>query len=144
MNFTRSQNGQNCRVSGWRVDAASIVESLFPVCSRDKWDLLLDLRQELLKGANWSHTLDLFLTCREALEHDHYLPFYRLRRLLNASLQLETDLEAPVEVKLLADFLRVPHTSLASIKKAIRRELFEHRLNLENSSTIPVRVVERS
>ena len=44
--------------------------------------MLLDLREHLLQGDDWEETLDLFLACRERLEAEHYLPFYRLRRLI--------------------------------------------------------------
>ncbi len=130
-------------ITGWRLDAAQIVEGLFPVTDPAGWNLLIDLRQALLHGKNWSQTLDQFLTCRCRFESDHYLPFYRLRRLLSASLKLEAELDAPVEVAALADLLRTPHVSLDSIKKAVRRELFEHRLHLDPASKVPLRVVER-
>ena len=51
--------------------------------------MLLDLRAHLLQGDDWEETLDLFLACRERLEAEHYLPFYRLRRLIANSLKLE-------------------------------------------------------
>ena len=50
--------------------------------------MLLDLREHLLQGDDWEETLDLFLACRERLEAEHYLPFYRLRRLIAKQLEL--------------------------------------------------------
>jgi hypothetical protein len=120
----------------WHEQAARIVEELFPATAPDAWNALLDLRGELLRGADWNLTLDLFLACRERLEADHYLPFYRLRRLLTASLRLETGSEtAP-----LAELLHSNPRSLADMKRAIRRELFEHSLDLP--AHVPVRVIE--
>ena len=124
----------------WREQAARIMEELFPATPTAEWDLLLDLRQELLGGMDWNRTLDLFLACRERLETDHYLPFYRLRRLLTASLHLETGVEG-TEAASLADLLHRNPRSLAEMKRALRRELFEH--SLELPAHVPVRVVER-
>jgi hypothetical protein len=131
--------------ASWRSDAARIVESLFPAAPSETWNLLLDLREGLLRGGRWDRTLDVFLACRDRLEADQYLPFFRLRRLLSASLKLEADLGTiPVEVAALADVLRAPHRSFASIRKAVGRELFEHALHSGPPSSIPLRVVERA
>jgi hypothetical protein len=73
----------------WRAAAGRIVEELFPVTQADAWDALLDLRGQLLHGSDWSEVLEVFLSCRLDLEEDHYLPFYRLRRLLAGHLRLE-------------------------------------------------------
>ncbi len=118
------------------------MEELFSATPADTWNALLDLRGQLLSGTDWNHTLDLFLTCRERLEADHYLPFYRLRRLLTASLRLETTVDGSIaEVSLLGELLRRKPRSLADVKRAVRRELFEHSLDLP--AHIPVRVVEQ-
>jgi hypothetical protein len=73
---------------GWRWQAARVVEELFPVTEAGVWDDLLELRRLLLGGGDWVPVLDHFLVCRERLERDHYLPFYRLRRLLEGHLRL--------------------------------------------------------
>ncbi len=73
------------RVTGGHLDAARIVESLFRVSPTTCWDLLLDLRQALLEGWDTSRMQAIFQRCRSELEKDHYLPFYRLRRLLDRS-----------------------------------------------------------
>jgi hypothetical protein len=127
----------------WREQAARIVEELFRATPADAWDALLDLRTALLSGSDWNRTLDLFLACRERLEADHYLPFYRLRRLLAASLRLEARVEGDCpEVAPLVELLRRNPRSLADVKRAVRRELFEHSLDLP--AHVPVRVVERA
>lgn len=126
----------------WRHDAARIVEELFPVTPSDAWNMLLDLREHLLKGADWNHTLDVFLACRELLEAEHYLPFYRLRRLLTESLRLEAG-SAKAPVVSLKQILIRKHRSLADIKRAVVRECFEHDLTASVDSPIHLRVVER-
>ena len=124
----------------WREQAARIVEELFPVTEAEVWNALLDLRGEILHGSDWNHALDLFLACREQLEADHYLPFYRLRRLLAASLRLKSGADCG-EIAPLMELLRQNPRSFAEMKKALRRELFEHSLDLP--AHIPLLVVER-
>lgn len=125
----------------WRQDAARIVEELFPATRSGVWNLLLDLRENLLRGTDWNHTLDLFLACREELEAAHYLPFYRLRRLMAESLRLEGG-DNQVYVASLREVLRRKHRSLADIKRAMSRELFEHDLAVTTPAPIDLRVVE--
>lgn len=124
----------------WRTDAARIVEQLFPVTPAAAWDLLIDLRTSLLRGNDWHHTLDLFLACRERLELEHYLPFYRLRCLLSGSLQLETITHTNNAQMASLRQVLWSHNSLADFKKAIHRELFEH--HLETPREIHLRVSE--
>jgi hypothetical protein len=126
----------------WRTDAASIVEDLFRCTRPDAWDMLLDLREHLLQGDDWEETLDLFLACRERLEAEHYLPFYRLRRLIANSLSLEAG-ASQAHVAPLREILRRKHRSLADIKRTLRREIFEHDLCQGGIDRIPLRVVER-
>lgn len=122
----------------WRKDAARIVEELFPFTPEDTWDLLLDLRGGLREGEDWNRTLDLFLASRERLEAEHYLPFYRLRRLLSESLRLEAG--ACRKACCLKQALLRGHRSLAAIHRAYSRELFEH--DLAATECPPLRVVE--
>jgi hypothetical protein len=126
----------------WRTDAARIVEDLFRCTRPDTWDMLLDLREHLLRGDDWEETLDLFLACRERLETEHYLPFYRLRRLIANSLSLEAG-ASQAHVAPLREILRRKHRSLDDIKRTLRREIFEHDLRQGGIDRIPLRVVER-
>jgi len=128
----------------WKCDAIQIIDALFPVSSRDAWDDLLDLRMAMLEGVRWDRVLNLFLICRERLELDHYLPFFRLRRLLATSLQLEagSSPECSANPDLAVLLTRQPR-SLADIKRCIRRDWFEHDLDLEDPKLVKVRVVER-
>ncbi|WAC21600.1 hypothetical protein OVA24_09410 [Luteolibacter sp. SL250] len=75
----------------WRVSAAKVVEELFRTTPEAAWDDLLDLRGLLIHGTDWEEVLECFLGCRRKLEEDHYLPFYRLRKILASHLQLEHD-----------------------------------------------------
>lgn len=100
----------------WCDDAVSIVEQLFPVSSREAWDVLLDLRTALKSGKDWERVLDLFLECRNQLESDNYLPLYRLRQLISQSLLLES----VGGTHSLRAILRRKHRSLADLRRAVR------------------------
>jgi hypothetical protein len=126
----------------WRHDAVRIVEELFPGAPQEDWNLLLDLRTGLLEGADWDGTLDVFLACRERLEEEQYLPFYRLRRLLTESLRLEAG-RGGEHVAPLKQILMRKHRSLADIKRAVSREVFEHDLSAAACHSVELRVVER-
>jgi hypothetical protein len=128
-------------VSSWRNDAARIVEDLFRCTPTETWNMLLDLRRRLLDGDNWDETLDLFLCCRERLEAENYLPFYRLRRLIAESLRLEAG-SGEAHVVSLREVLRRKHRSLADIKRTVSREIFEHDLRDVAVHPIELRVVE--
>lgn len=106
----------------WKSDAARIVEELFPVTPREAWDGLLELRGLILGGRDWARTLEVFLACRQMLEQDHYLPFYRLRRLLAVSLQLE-GVEGLPTVNL-ERLLRC--RSFRHVEREVRRAVFEY------------------
>jgi hypothetical protein len=128
-------------VNSWRNDAARIVEDLFRCTPTETWNMLLDLRRRLLDGDNWDETLDLFLCCRERLEAENYLPFYRLRRLIAESLRLEAG-SGEAHVVSLREVLRRKHRSLADIKRTVSREIFEHDLRDVAVHPIELRVVE--
>ena len=128
----------------WRHDAAHIVEELFRVTGTEHWNALLDLRERLLSGSDWEATLNCFLHCRELMESDHYLPFYRLRKLICSSLKLEIDEKNPeFPIACLAKALRKRHRSLADIRRAVSRELYEHDLGVETPGDVRLRLVER-
>jgi len=123
----------------WRDDACQIVEQLFAVTSSREWDGLIDLRQALLRGEDWGHTLDLFLVSREKLEDDHYLPFYRLRNLIAVSLRLEA-IGTGEQPACLSELLKGHHKCFADLKKRVRREWFEHQTDVTHK--LELRVVE--
>lgn len=74
---------------GWRDGAVRLIEELFPVTSECYWDQLLDLRSSFLADTDGNELIREFLRCKGKLELDHFLPFYRLRRILAAHLSLE-------------------------------------------------------
>jgi len=129
--------------SSWRTVAVRIVDELFRKTSSEDWDKLLDLRQSLLGQGSLEHLLDQFLVCREALEADHYLPFYRLRRLLSESLELEASGEdSHGSPKDLRELLARKHRSFAELKRRIHRDYFEHAISLRDALPA-LKVVER-
>jgi hypothetical protein len=136
-----SAKSGNLVVNSWRNDAARIVEDLFRCAPTESWNMLLDLRQRFLDGNDWDETLDLFLSCRERLEAEHYLPFYRLRRLLAESLRLEAG-SSQSHVVSLKEVLRRKHRSFADIKRTVSREIFEHDLRDMAVDQLQLRVVE--
>jgi len=114
------------KVPSWRGDAAGIVEEILTVAALSEVDGLLDLRRNLLRGQDWSVTLDQFLACRLRLEKEHYLPFYRLRQLLAHRLALETRIHSDQRIRTdLRQLLRRKFISLAQIRQTVRREQFE-------------------
>lgn len=78
-------------VRPWRLTAAKVVEELFQATQEKDWNDLLDLRGLLIRGTVWEEVLECFLVCRKKMEEDHYLPFYRLRKILSAHLQLDNE-----------------------------------------------------
>jgi hypothetical protein len=121
------------------------VEELFQSTPAEHWDSLIDLRRRLLGGTDCAEILDAFFVCRRRLEADHYLPFYRLRNLLAASLRLEFGSEVEgVEIRPLRELLQRGHRSVAALQRAVRREVFEHVLELPAPESVPLRLVERT
>lgn len=143
--MTRFDSLQPMAASGqksWRHDAVAIVEDLFQVTAPESWNLLLDLREGLLQGTDWDRALDVFLACREELEAAHYLPFYRMRRLLSDSLKLEAGVRSQgSSFASLTQILRRKHRSLADIRRAVSREMFEQ--GVDADEPLVLRVVER-
>ena len=132
----------NAPAKSWRHDAVRIVEELFPVTSPSVWDALLDLRGGLLEGKDWNRVVDGFFFCREQAEAEHYLPFYRLRRLLTASLRLEAG-SAGAHVAPIRHLLAGPHRSLDDVRREVARRWFEHDLSASAGCPLELRVVER-
>jgi len=64
------------------LQASRMVEDLFQHTPPTCWDSLLDLRQALIHDGDSKQWLPLFQQCQRLLEEDHYLPFYRMRRVL--------------------------------------------------------------
>jgi hypothetical protein len=110
----------------WNEQAVRIVEELFAQTPGEAWDDLLELRERLLEGADWTAVLQTFVRCRYRYEHWAYLPFYRLRTLLSAALTLENAGQwegfplPPLEL-----LLRRKCRSLSDWTRQLEREWFE-------------------
>lgn len=131
-------------ITGWRREAARIVEELFGQVGPEDWDLLLDLRAGLLRGDDWGATLGIFMEARERLEEGHYLVLYRLRRMLAGSLRLELGAvpERAAMTWSLAEVLRARHRSFEDLERRMRREWFEHMVGPGADGDVALRVIE--
>lgn len=130
-------------VGDWRLSAARIVEELFEQLPARSFDLLLDLRKSLLEEADLSHVIDLFLACRREFESDAYLPFYRLRVLLAASLRLQgSGLFGELPLPPIEALLRKRHGSFAEWRRQLEREWFEQGLDGWDLQASPLSLVE--
>lgn len=129
----------------WRLDAARIVEELFPQTAPEHWDLLLELHRGLMTGTNWHATLDCFLQCRFMLEADHYLPFFRLRRLIANGLRLEVISQdaAPEDREHLSTILTRKHRSLEHLRRSMHRDLFEAGFDVPDARDIQLLLTEK-
>jgi hypothetical protein len=127
----------------WRHQAARIVEELFPALPPESYDMLIDLRQSLLGNADLRRVIDLFLACRMGYEAEAYLPFYRLRVLLAASLRLQgRGLFEGLPLPPVEALLRKRHASFAEWKKQLEREWFEQGLDSMDLRISPLSLVE--
>ncbi|MEM0968926.1 MAG: hypothetical protein AAF191_08260 [Verrucomicrobiota bacterium] len=129
--------------ASWRTSASSIIEELFPVCDRSGWDDLLELRGHLHSASSWESLFSSFLACRHRFERDHYLPFYRLRKLLSCSFRLEVCLGCEcVSVCDLKEVLRDAHRDFQSLKRSVEHHCFEHDLGIEDPAHLEVQLTE--
>jgi hypothetical protein len=95
----------------------------------------------LLAGGDWGEVLDHFLVCRWRLERDHYLPFYRLRRLLEGHLRLVTQGGAESEARTVRLALW-RHRGMDDLRRRAQREHWENGVAPAGPSGVRVRVVE--
>ena len=115
---------------------------MFATTSSQVWDDLLELRGLLLCGGDWEVVLDSFLLCRQRLEQDHYVPFYRLRRLLEAHLRLETRGATGLEVR--TNRLALwRHCGMADLRRRAALDHWEHQAGEPVPGLVRVMVVER-
>ncbi len=112
--------------TGWRIQAAAIVEEILPHAKSTQVDILLDLRSMLLDEVTWENLLDTFLQARAVVEDDHYMPFFRLRQLLEYSLRLEMAIQPDTpHSDMIRDMLRRKFPTLASYRRELKRLEFE-------------------
>lgn len=130
-------------IASWRLSAARIVEELFSATPAAAWDDLLELRQLLRHSEEWQAVLDQFFVCRQTMEADHYVPFFRLRRLLETHLRLVTR-EAGINggPGRLASLSLWRHQGFADLRRRAQRDHFEIDTAVMAPSGVRVEVVE--
>lgn len=136
-----SRVGHEVTEGSWRRQAARVVVELFAVTPSQVWDDLMELRGRLLGGGDWEGVLDSFLVCRQRLEQDHYVPFYRLRRLLEAHLRLETRGVTGLEVR--TNRLALwRHRGMDDLRRRAALDHWEHQAEEPVPDGVRVEVVE--
>ena len=125
-------------LAGWRRDAARLAAELLCVVSPAAADEVLDLRTALLDGAVSAHeVLKAFFAARNRLEKEHYLLFYRLRRVLEPALGLDITRNGRPADRRAVDF---SWRNVGQVLRSVRREAFEHDLTLGSPSELRVAV----
>ena len=128
-------------LSGWRRDAARLAAELLCVVSPAAADEVLDLRSALLDGrVTAGVVLSAFLTARNRLEQEHYLLFYRLRRVLEPALGVEVSVGQEPGEREAVDFR---WRSSGQLTRALQRERFEQDLSVFALEEVNVRIVWR-
>ena len=131
-----------CRaLCGWRRDAARLAAELLCLVSPAAADEVLDLRSALLHGGvSAQEVLMTFFAARNRLETEHYLLFYRLRRVLEPALAIEVTRKNVPPVRQSVDF---SWHDVRQVLRSARRECFEHDLALDSPSGAEVAVCWR-
>ena len=133
-NFSVSPVTINRALAGWRRDAARLAAELLCVVSPAAADEVLDLRSALLDGSvSAQEVLKAFFAARNGLESEHYLLFYRLRRVLEPALGVEVSRKGAVPVREAVDF---SWRNVGQVLRRVRRECFEHDLTLSSPSEV--------
>ncbi|MES2706731.1 MAG: hypothetical protein V4726_09040 [Verrucomicrobiota bacterium] len=128
-------------LSGWRRDAARLAAELLCEVTPGAADEVLDLRSALLDNSMTpGGVLRAFFAARNRLESEHYLLFFRLRRVLEPALGVEVAVPGGDKNRMAVDFR---HRDVRHLIRGLRRERFEHDLNVRNPEEVAVRVVWR-
>lgn len=128
-------------LSGWRRDAARLAAGLLCVVSPAAADEMLDLRTALLDSTvSAMEVLQAFFAARNRLENEHYLLFYRLRRVLEPALGIEVTRKNAPPVRQAVDF---SWREVRQVLRSVRRECFEHDLTLASPAGAEVAVCWR-
>lgn len=120
------------------MDASRLAAELLRSVSPQAADEVLDLRSALLDpGVTPALILRVFLAAKQRLEQEHYLLFFRLRRVLEPNLGLrvghgESSRIQPVDFH---------YRSLPQLLRRARQDCFEHDLTLTSPDAAPVAVV---
>lgn len=110
---------------GWRKSAAKLAAELLCSVRPEAADEMLDLRSALMDfNVSAESLLQTFLTAKNRLEQDHYLLFFRLRRVLEPSLGIKCSGSEMVEP---IDFRT---RCVTQLKRRAQQSAFEHDLAL--------------
>ena len=133
--------GSSRALSGWRRDAARLAAELLCVVSPAAADEMLDLRSALLDGTvSAEQVLVAFFAARNRLETEHYLLFYRLRRVLEPALGIEVTRGNAPPVRQAVDF---SWREVRQVLRSVRRECFETDLAIDSPSEAQIAVCWR-
>lgn len=128
-------------MAGWRRDAARLAGLLLFEVSPTAADEVLDLRSALLNQAvTPGGLLRAFFAARNRLESEHYLLFFRLRRVLEPALGVEVSSAGSGLVRLPVNFR---YREVGQMVRGLRRERFEHDLTVERPEDVEVRILWR-
>lgn len=130
------------RLAGWRRDAARLAAELLCEVSPVAADEVLDLRSALLDGGvDAEGVLKAFFQARNRLESEHYLVFYRLRRVLEPAVALNVQLPgSPSPSRWPLDFR---YRDLGQLRRRVQHECFEHELEVSAPEAVRVEPVWR-
>lgn len=128
-------------LSGWRQDAARLAAELLREVSPHAADEVLDLRAALLDFRTGAKTmLEVFFAARARLESEHYLLFFRLRRVLEPALGLRVSVPGREPEQRAVDFR---FRDLNRLTNRVRQEVFEMDLNVKSPADVLVEPVWR-
>ncbi|WP_050029376.1 hypothetical protein [Verrucomicrobium sp. BvORR034] len=125
----------------WRADAARLAAQLLCEVSPSAADEVLDLRMMLLDSqASAQSVLSVFFAARNRLESEHYLLFFRLRRVLEPSFGLETTAQ---DFPARQESVNFHCRDLRHLTRRAQQEAFESDLRLNSPEEVSVRIVWR-
>lgn len=125
----------------WRADAARLAAQLLCEVTPAAADEVLDLRVTLLDPrASAQEVLAAFFAARNRLESEHYLLFYRLRRVLEPSFGLETVAQ---DFAARQEGVNFRCRNLRQLKRRAQQEAFESDLRLGSPEEVSVRIIWR-
>jgi hypothetical protein len=118
---------------GWRTDAARLAGQLLCSVSPQAADEVLDLRSALLDATISAESLlRTFFQAKLRLEDEHYLLFFRLRRVLEPSLGLKSQHHIePIDFQM---------RSVSQLVNRARQAAYEHDLTLPSPQAAKVSI----
>lgn len=137
----RNPGAKSAGLAGWRRDAARLAGQLLCEVSPSAADEVLDLRSALLNQAvTPGGLLRAFFAARNRLESEHYLLFFRLRRVLEPALGVEVCSDGGGAARMPVNFR---YREVPQLVRGFRRERFEHDLSVDRPEDVEVRILWR-